>query len=67
VQDYEQQGNPNPFHKQDDQAYDTVVVARASLSGSADEMIVVAVIHPGDDVDDAKKLVGEEIANSVLH
>jgi hypothetical protein len=67
VQDYEQQGNPNPFHKADDKAYDTVVVARASLSGSADEMTVVAIIHPGDDVDDAKKVVGEEIANSVLH
>jgi hypothetical protein len=66
--DYLNRGGPNALtHSQDDSAFDTVVVARASLSGSADELTVVAVVHPGDDVSDAKKLVAEEIANAVLH
>lgn len=47
--------------------YDTVIVARASLEGAADELKVVAVVHSGDDVRRAKELVAEEIANSVLH
>jgi hypothetical protein len=47
--------------------YDTVVVARASVSGAAEEMTLVAVSHPGEDVDDAKKHVAERIANSILH
>ena len=66
--DYLNRPNPNaPPHPQDDSAFDQVVVARASLSGSPDELTVVAVVHPGDDVNDAKKLVAEEIANAVLH
>lgn len=68
VQDYVQRTEPgNPFHHDDDKAYDTVIVARVTLSGSPDELTVVAVAHPGDDISDAKKLVGEEIANVVLH
>ena len=68
VTDYLNRPNPNaPPHPQDDSAFDQVVVARASLSGSPDELTVVAVVHPGDDVNDAKKLVAEEIANAVLH
>jgi hypothetical protein len=54
-------------NRQDDSAFDTVVVARASLAGFTDELTVVAVVHPGDDVNDAKKLIAEEIANAVLH
>jgi hypothetical protein len=49
------------------QLYDTVIVARASLEGAADELKVVAVVHSGDDVRHAKELVAEEIANAVLH
>jgi hypothetical protein len=68
VQDYVQRTDPgNPFHHDDDKSYDTVIVARASLSGSPDELTVVAVAHAGDDISDAKKLVGEEIANVILH
>ena len=49
------------------QIYDTVIVARASLEGAADELKVVAVVHAGDDVRIAKELVAEEIANAILH
>ncbi|HXM89189.1 MAG TPA: hypothetical protein VN916_07025, partial [Candidatus Acidoferrum sp.] len=49
------------------QIYDTVIVARASLEGAADELKVVAVVHAGDDERRAKELVAEEIANAVLH
>jgi hypothetical protein len=54
------------FSKPDDNSYDTVIVARATLSGAPEELTVVAVVHPGQDVHDAKKLVAEEIANAVL-
>jgi len=47
--------------------YDTAIIARATASGSQSELKVVAVAHPGDDVRSAKKLVAEEIANSILH
>jgi hypothetical protein len=50
-----------------DKTYDTAVVARASLGGLPDELTVVAVVHPGDNVDDAKKTIAEQIANAVLH
>ncbi len=49
------------------QIYDTVIVARASLEGAADELKVVAVVHSGDDARRTKELVAEEIANAVLH
>jgi hypothetical protein len=47
--------------------YDTVVIARASVSGGSDEMTVVAISHSGEDVDNAKKHIAERIANSILH
>jgi hypothetical protein len=47
--------------------FDNVIVARVSISGSPGEMTVVALTHPGEDLDDAKKLIAEEIANTVLH
>jgi hypothetical protein len=47
--------------------YDTVIVARASIEGSLDQLKVVAVVHSGDDPRKAKILVAEEIANAVLH
>jgi hypothetical protein len=59
---------PTPYDNiPKEQIYDTVIVARASLEGAADELKVVAVVHSGDDVRRAKELVAEEIANSVLH
>jgi hypothetical protein len=48
------------------QIYDTVIVARATLGGTSNELKIVAVIHGGDDAQAAKKLVGEEIANQIL-
>jgi hypothetical protein len=47
--------------------FDNVIVARVSISGSTDEMTVVAVFHPGEDEHQAKKRVAEEIVNAVLH
>lgn len=47
--------------------YDTAIIARATVSGSQSELKVVAVAHPGDDIRTTKKLVAEEIANSILH
>jgi hypothetical protein len=46
--------------------YDTVVIARASVSGHPDEMTLVAISHPGEDIKDAKKQIAERIANSIL-
>jgi hypothetical protein len=47
--------------------FDNVIVARVSLSGSSDEMTVIAVTHPGEDTHEAKELIAEEIVNAVLH
>ncbi len=59
---------PTPYDSiPKNQLYDTVIVARASLEGAADELKVVAVVHSGDDTRHAKELVAEEIANAVLH
>jgi hypothetical protein len=59
---------PTPYDNiPKEQIYDTVIVARASVEGAADELKVVAVVHSGDDARRAKELVAEEIANAVLH
>ncbi len=55
------------FGSGDNSDYDTVIVARASVSGAPEEMTLIAVSHPGEDVDDAKKHIAERIANSILH
>lgn len=47
--------------------YDLILVARATVSGSSDDLTAVAVIHPGDDVRAAKSLIAEEITNALLH
>lgn len=60
-------GNGNPYEKMADKIYDTVIIARATVGGLSGELIVVAVVHGGDDVHQAKKLVAEEIANALLH
>ena len=49
------------------QIYDTVIFARANLGSLSGELKVLALIHGGDDAQDAKKLVAEEIANNLLH
>jgi hypothetical protein len=69
VDEYVHRTDPGDrFHPRDDaSSFDTVIVARASTNGSPDEMTVVAVVHPGDDIEAAKILVAEEIANAVLH
>jgi hypothetical protein len=70
TQEYLQQGHGQMLggtHRDDAGEYDTIIVARASLNGKPEELTVVAVVHPGEDERDAKKLVAEEIANAVLH
>lgn len=68
TQAYIAQGSiPNFFHQNDPGQYVTVVVARASASGSNQEITVVAVVNPGEDVHEAKRMVAEQIANTVLH
>ncbi len=47
--------------------YQTAIVARASVSDSSSELKVVALVNPGDDVRNAKKLVAEAIADAILH
>jgi hypothetical protein len=60
-------GNSSPYDKMADQIYDTVIIARATVGGLSGELVVVAVVHGGDDVHQAKKRVAEEIANALLH
>jgi len=68
TQQYMQQGSAvRRFIPRDDAAYQTVIVARITLSGAPDEMTVVGVTQPGEDVREAKKLIAEDIANAVLH
>jgi len=55
------------FSPSENNDYDTVVVARASVSGVAEEMTLVGVAHPGEDLDDVKKHIAERIADSILH
>jgi hypothetical protein len=55
------------FSSGQDNDYDTIVVARASISGLTEEMTLVAISHPGEDINAAKKNIAERIANSVLH
>ena len=68
TQAYMAQGSmPHFFQQNDPGQYVTVVVARASASGSNQEITVVAVVNPGEDVHEAKRMVAEQIANTVLH
>jgi hypothetical protein len=67
VQQYMQQGAGPRFGVVDDNRYDTVVVARATLGTAPEEMTVVALAHPGEDIHEAKKMIAEEIANAILH
>jgi hypothetical protein len=47
--------------------YDTIFVVRVTAGGDGSELTVVAMAHPGFDSHEARKLIAEEIANSVLH
>jgi hypothetical protein len=47
--------------------FDTIFVARATAGSDSSELTVVAVAHPGFDPHEVRKLIAEEIANSVLH
>ena len=51
----------------DEEIYDRAIVARATTSGSSDQMMAVVIAHPRDDVRTVKELLAEEIANSILH
>ncbi len=48
------------------EVYDRAIVARVSASGAGGEMTIVAVMHPGDDAREVRKLIAEKIANMVL-
>jgi hypothetical protein len=45
--------------------YDTVVVARATLSSGPEEFKLVALVHPGDDPRAAKAMVAQEVADAI--
>jgi hypothetical protein len=47
--------------------YDTIFIARATAGSQGGGLTVVAVAHPGFNPHEARKLIAEEIANSVLH
>ena len=47
--------------------YDTIFIARATAGNDSGALTVVAVAHPGFDAHEVRKLIAEEIANSVLH
>jgi len=51
----------------DEEIYDRVIVARASVAGSPDQMTALVIVHPSEDLHSAKELVAEEIANAILH
>ncbi len=68
VQRNEMTHGPSPYDNiPPDQTYQTAIVARASVSDSASELKVVALVDPGGDVRAAKKLVAETIADAILH
>ena len=59
---------PSPYGDMpQNQMYPTAIIARATIAGSPASLHVVALVQPGDDVQTAKKLVAEEIANAILH
>ena len=58
---------PTPYDNiPKNQIYDTVVVARATMMGSADQIEVVALVHPDDDLRHAKEQVASRIAEGLL-
>ena len=68
TEQYMRRGRPSAsFFHHDESIYETVIVARATLSSAPEEMTVVAVTGVGEDLREVKKRVAEEIANAVLH
>jgi len=62
--------NPKKYQSgQDDMGdiYDSAIVARTELSGGGGAMMVVAIVHPGEDPRKVRKLIAEKIANAILH
>jgi len=49
------------------EVYDSAIVARAVLSDKRGDLTVLALVHPGEDVREVKKLIAERIANLLLH
>ena len=47
--------------------YDSAIVARTVLSEGRGELAVVAIVHPGEDPREVRKLIAEKIANALLH
>lgn len=47
--------------------YDSAIVARAVLSDKRGDLTVLALVHPGEDAREVKKLIAERIANLLLH
>jgi len=52
-------------HIAKEQIYETVMVARATLSSGTGEFKLVALVHPGDDLREALQQVAHEIAAAV--
>ena len=48
------------------QLYDTVVIARAVLSRGSGQMLLIAVVHPDESIEDARKLIAMKIADAIL-
>jgi len=60
--------DPSPYDNiPADTIYDSVIVCHATMSGGGKDMTVVAVFHPNENPRVVKKLVGERIANTILH
>ncbi len=47
--------------------YDSAIVTRAVLSDKRGDLTVLALVHPGEDAHEVKKLIAERIANLLLH
>jgi hypothetical protein len=64
-----QRTNPDQARREREASavYDTIFVARATAGSDGSQLTVVAVAHPGFDAHEVRKLIAEEIANSVLH
>jgi hypothetical protein len=70
MQAYQPQDRPLDEARHEREAsdlYDTIFVVRATAGNESGALTVVAVAHPGFDAHEVRKLIAEEIANSVLH
>ena len=59
---------PTPYDNiPQNQIYDTVLIARATMAGSVDDIKVVALVHPDESLHHAKEAIAERIADSLPH